>query len=230
MRLDKFLCECGILSRSEASKLIKKKHVTVNGDIITDCGYHIDDDAEVLLDDRKLTYSKHLYIILNKPAGYVTAREDKLDKTVMELINVNRKNLSPVGRLDKDTEGLLLITDNGKLNHNMLSPAKHVDKTYFVQCRNELSDNDIKRINTGLDIGDDKPTLPAVCKKTDDGILLTIHEGRYHQIKRMLKAVENEVVYLKRISFGPITLDTKLKCGEYRYLTKEETDLLKDYM
>ena len=230
MRLDKYICECTSYTRSQACSFIRKKLVTVDSATVTDPGFHVSDNNMVRLRDSLITYEKYIYLMLNKPSGYITATSDSSQKTVMDLIEEKRKDLFPVGRLDKDTEGLLLITDNGKLNHNMLSPKRHVDKTYYIECRSSLSDDDIKRLCNGLDIGDEKPTLEAHCVRTDNGILLTIHEGRYHQVKRMISALGNEVSYLKRISFGPLKLDASLDIGKCRRLTDEEIDLLKKYM
>ena len=230
MRLDKYICKCSSYTRSEASSLIKKKHISVDGIVITNPGFHINEDQQVKIDDTVLYYEEYIYIILNKPAGYITATNDNSSETVMDLIDEKRQNLSIVGRLDKDTEGLLLITNNGKLNHNMLSPSKHVDKTYYVICETDLSDDDINRLCNGIDIGDDKPTLKAKCSRYEKGILLTIHEGRYHQIKRMMEAIDNRVTYLKRLTFGPLKLDDNLEIGSSRRLTEEELKLLEEYM
>jgi 16S rRNA pseudouridine516 synthase len=204
--------------------------VSVDGIVVSDAGFHVNDGQEVKIDDTVLHYEEYIYIMLNKPAGYITATHDSNSKTVMDLIDEKRADLSIVGRLDKDTEGLLLITNNGKLNHNMLSPTKHVDKTYYVICDNDLSDDDINRLCHGIDIGDDTPTLEAKCRRYDQGILLTIHEGRYHQIKRMMEAVNNHVTYLKRLTFGPLCLDEDLASGSSRRLTDEEIELIKKYM
>lgn len=230
MRLDGYLCSCKGVTRSEAKKLIKEKRVKIGDTVVNDSSYHVKEDDIIKLDDEILTYEEYIYIILNKPAGYVTARNDERQSTVMELIDEDRKNLSPVGRLDIDTEGLLLITDNGKLNHNMLSPSKHVDKCYLVRCARDVSDEDMNALRNGIDIGDDKPTLPAKCERFGSDILLTIYEGRLHQVKRMLLATGNEVVYLKRLSFGPLKLDESLGPGESRRLTKEELGSIKDYL
>ncbi|MBR3635079.1 MAG: rRNA pseudouridine synthase [Lachnospiraceae bacterium] len=230
IRLDGYLCTCKGLTRSEAKKLIKEKRVSINDSIVSDPSCKVNDDDMVKLDGEILIFEEYVYIILNKPSGYVTARTDSKNPTVMDLIGEKRKDLSPVGRLDIDTEGILLITDNGKLNHNMLSPSKHVDKCYLVRCAHEVSDEDIDHLKNGVDIGDDKLTLPAKCERSDDNILLTIQEGRYHQVKRMLAATGNEVVYLKRLSFGPLSLDDSLNPGEYRKLNKEELESLKEYL
>ena len=168
--------------------------------------------------------------MLHKPAGVITATEDKAHETVMSLLGEDaRKDFFPVGRLDKDTEGLLLITNDGELSHALLSPRKHVPKTYFVEVPEKLDLGQIEALEQGLDIGDDKKTLPAKIEILDDThIHLTICEGRYHQVKRMLKAVGSEVLYLKRVSFGTLTLDDTLEKGSYRPLTEEEITALRN--
>jgi 16S rRNA pseudouridine516 synthase len=167
--------------------------------------------------------------MLNKPAGVITATVDPVDKTVMELVDiVNKKDFFPVGRLDKDTVGLLIITNDGELAHKLLSPKYHVDKTYLVEAESELTDEDISKLENGVDIGDDKVTMPASVQRIESKkIRLTIREGRYHQVKRMLEAVGNKVICLKRLSFGAVWLDDKLEEGEFRELTSEETESLK---
>lgn len=166
--------------------------------------------------------------MLHKPAGVITATEDTNQKTVLDLLTgINTKKLFPVGRLDKDTEGLLLITDDGELAHKLLSPKKHVGKTYFVQTKYPVSDDAALLLREGVDIGDDTPTLPAMVEKAGDTeLLLTIKEGRYHQIKRMLLAVDNEVVYLKRITMGPLQLPDDLEKGDFRPLSVSEVNAL----
>ena len=171
----------------------------------------------------------HHYYMLNKPQGVVSATMDNHDKTVLDLLkDAPGKDLFPVGRLDKDTEGLLLITNDGELSHNLLSPKKHVDKTYLVETRELVTSEMVQRLEQGVDIGEEKLTLPAKVKILEDKkIELTITEGKFHQVKRMLKAVENEVVYLKRLTMGSLVLDEKLALGEYRCLTEEEVSKLK---
>ena len=231
MRLDRYVSRSALISRSEAVDHIRRKHVRVDGIVINDPGYHLDETCEVSLNDNILVYEEYVYILLNKPAGVVTSTSDKLNKTVMDIIGSERKGMSPVGRLDKDTEGLLLITDNGRLAHNMLSPSKHVDKSYFVIPDHELCESDIVILREGVDIGDDSKTLPAKAENFNEGIILTIHEGRYHQIKRMLETVDNRVVYLKRLSFGPLTLDETIsEPGQYRRLTAKEIQALSAWM
>ncbi len=225
IRLDKFLCEAGAGSRSEVKLLIKKGRVTINGAVAKAPETKVDEkNDQVALDAQPLSYEKFVYYMLHKPAGVVTATRDNHEKTVMELLkDAPGKDLFPAGRLDKDTEGLLLITNDGALSHRLLSPAKHVDKTYLVRTKAPVTDEMRRRLEEGVDIGDEKPTLPAKTELTEDGgLLLTVTEGRFHQVKRMLSAVGNEVVYLKRLSMGPLVLDGALSKGEYRVLTQEE--------
>lgn len=225
MRLDKFLVKCNIGSRTEVKAFIKKGFIRIGNEIAKKPETDIDENKdEIFFKGAKLIFKEFVYIILNKPADVVTATTDNHDKTVMDLINpFPAKDLSPVGRLDKDTTGLLLITNNGELAHNLLSPKKHVDKTYLVKPDHELSDDDLKKLREGVDIGDDKPTMPAKLSLNDDGtLLLTIHEGRFHQVKRMLEAVGNKVIELKRVSFGGLTLPDDLKEGDWRELTEDE--------
>lgn len=225
IRLDKFLCEAGAGSRSEVKLLIKKGRVTINGAVAKAPETKVDEkNDQVALDAQPLSYEKFVYYMLHKPAGVVTATRDNHEKTVMELLkDAPGKDLFPAGRLDKDTEGLLLITNDGALSHRLLSPAKHVDKTYLVRTKAPVTDEMRRRLEEGVDIGDEKPTLPAKTELTEGGgLLLTVTEGRFHQVKRMLSAVGNEVVYLKRFSMGPLVLDGALSKGEYRALTPEE--------
>lgn len=224
-RLDKFLCDMELGTRSEVKSLIKKGHVMVNDSICKVPEYKINPHFDRVVCQGKLCeYETFYYYMLHKPAGFITATTDDTVPTVMQLLgDSNRKDLFPVGRLDKDTEGLLLITNNGGLAHKLLSPKKHVPKTYLVQIPETLSESQIEALEQGIDIGDDKLTLPAVVSVIDDThIHLTITEGRYHQVKRMLLAVDSEVLYLKRISFGSLTLDRALPKGAYRALTEEE--------
>ena len=233
MRLDHYLSSAGLGSRSDVKKLILKGRILVDGNPCKDPGFKLDENSShVSLDNQELTYEKHVYFMLNKPQDVISAsRQDlrnKAEKCVVDLITEEKhRELFPVGRLDKDTEGLLLITDDGVLAHNLLSPKKHVDKTYFAELGSAISGKDIHRIEAGIDIGDVSPTLP--CRIQPIGktsVYITIHEGRFHQIKRMFEAVGNKVVFLKRISMGPLLLDPGLKPGEYRRLTDEEIQLL----
>lgn len=238
MRLDRFLVENNICSRSEAKKYIKMGRVSSAGVVLRDSSVHIDEyNDEIALDGNVIRYVKNHYYMLNKPAGCVSATKDGLSATVIDMLaDVNTNGLFPVGRLDKDTEGLLIITDDGKLAHELLSPKKHVDKTYFVIADRILSREQMESIRNGIDIGDDKLTLPA--QITDElqekyavsegyGYLLKIHEGRFHQVKRMFEKCGSNVVYLKRVSMGNLELDDTLEPGQYRELTMSEVDMLK---
>ena len=231
VRLDKFLCDMELGTRSEVKAFLKKGFVTVDGIIEKSPDFKIDPDThEIAFQGKVLTYQEFYYYMLHKPAGVITATEDKVQKTVMSFLGEDaRKDLFPVGRLDKDTEGLLLLTNDGELSHAILSPRKHVPKTYFVEVPEKLDLGQIEALEQGVDIGDDKKTIPAKVEIIDDThIHLTISEGRYHQVKRMLKAVGSEVLYLKRISFGALTLDESLEKGSYRALTEEEITALRN--
>lgn len=230
IRLDKFLCEMEIGSRSQVKDIIKKGMVSVDGEIIKKSDFKFDETAaKVLVKDKEISYQKYYYYMLNKPAGVVSATMDHYDKTVLELLkNAPGKELFPMGRLDKDTEGLLLITNDGELSHNLLSPKKHVDKTYLVETAEVVTSEMIYNLENGVDIGEEKLTLPAKVRQLEDKkIELTITEGKFHQVKRMLKAVGNEVLYLKRLSIGSLILDETLDLGEYRMLTEDEITGLK---
>lgn len=229
MRLDKFLCDNNIGTRSQVKEYIKKGQVTVNGQTARKPETKVDETKDtVTFQGREVRYRKYVYYMLNKPEGVVSATNDNTAPTVVSLLTVpEQKDLFPVGRLDKDTTGLLLLTNDGALAHDLLSPKKHVDKTYLVKPEQPLSEEDIHHLESGLDIGDDKPTAPAKVVLTEDGdLLLTIHEGRFHQVKRMLQAIDNQVLTLERVSFGPLSLDPSVKRGEYRALTEEEIDAL----
>lgn len=234
MRLDKFLAEVNIGTRSQVKNIVRKGQVLVNGEIVKQPECKVNPDTDTIVYAGKVyKYEQYVYYMLHKPAGVVTATKDNISKTVMDLIDTEgRKNLFPVGRLDKDTEGLLLITDDGALAHELLSPVKHVDKMYLAHLEHPLTEEDKHKLETGVDIGDEKPTLPAHVQvvETECGchaIYITIREGRFHQIKRMLEAVDNKVVYLKRLSMGTLQLDKALAPGEYRRLTAEEVEQLK---
>ena len=232
IRLDKYLSDMGMGTRSRIKKEIRSGQVIVNGKPICRPELKINTDQdEVLFQGEPVTYEEYEYYMLNKPAGVISAASDRQETTVVDLIkDRKRDDLFPVGRLDKDTEGLLIITNNGELAHRLLSPKKHVDKVYFAKVKGIVTEDDIECFAQGLDIGDEKPTLPAelvICSSDEiSGILLTIREGRFHQVKRMFQAVGKEVVYLKRLRMGPVTLDDSLKPGEYRRLTEEEVDRL----
>lgn len=232
LRLDKYLAEMNLGTRSEVKKLITKGQIQVNGAIVKKPELKLDPTSDrVQYQGREITYVIYEYYMLNKPSGVISATEDKRDTTVIDLIESRqRKDLFPVGRLDKDTEGLLLITNDGALAHRLLSPKRHVDKTYYAKISGEVTKEDIETFEKGVCIGEEKLTLPAKLVILKSGaeseIELTIQEGRFHQVKRMFQAVGKEVVYLKRLSMGSLSLDPSLKPGEYRKLTKEEMEQL----
>lgn len=225
MRLDKFLCDNNIGTRSQVKESIKKGQVTVNGQTVKKPDSKVNEGTDTItFQGQEVHYRKYVYYMLNKPEGVVSATNDNTAPTVVSLLAVpEQKDLFPVGRLDKDTTGLLLLTNDGALAHDLLSPKKHVDKTYLVKPEKQLSEEDIHRLESGLDIGDDKPTAPAKAELTENGeLLLTIHEGRFHQVKRMLQALDNQVLALERVRFGPLSLDPSLPRGKYRALTEAE--------
>ncbi|MGL4533650.1 MAG: pseudouridine synthase [Fusobacteriaceae bacterium] len=224
MRLDKFLVECGVGSRRDVKELVSKKQIFLNGAPAKAVTLNVNpenDKIEYL--GSTLEYKEFRYYMLNKKAGYVTAVEDRRDPTVMDLLPawVNKKDLFPVGRLDKDTVGLLLFTNNGKLAHELVSPKKHVDKIYYVQLKEKISKEALNKLEEGVDIGG-YITKPAKAEKlSDKEIYLNIQEGKFHQVKKMMHSVENEVVYLKRIKFGNLNLGN-LELGEVVELNVED--------
>lgn len=225
MRLDKLLCECGKASRSEAGKLIRAGKVTVNGECIKKPEFKVDElKDKITLFDKVVDYKKFTYIMLNKPEGYVSATEDENEPCVLDLVSDEdrKKGLFPCGRLDKNTLGLVILTNDGEGAHRLLSPKHHVSKVYLFECESPLSTCDIERLEKGVDIGgyQTKPCEIEMISDTRGKITLT--EGKYHQIKRMLNAVDNQITYLERISFGGILLDQSLERGKWRYLTPDE--------
>lgn len=230
LRLDKLLCEMNIGTRSQVKTFLKQGLIKVNGETITKPEYKIDEEnARITYKGEELRYQKYAYYMLYKPAGVVSATKDNTCETVTELLkDTGRKDLFPVGRLDKDTEGLLLMTNDGELAHNLLSPKKHVSKVYYVELERDLSIEAAGRLEEGVDIGEEQLTLPAKVEMlTEKSIYLTITEGKFHQVKRMLKAVDNEVVYLKRMAMGSLVLDESLTKGAYRELTEDEINNLR---
>ena len=232
IRLDKYLADMGIGTRTEVKKLIRQGKVQVDDNIVKLPEQKIDTATQkVFCEGQEVGYEEYEYYMLNKPAGYVSATTDAKDKTVLDLItDKKRKDLFPVGRLDKDTEGLLLITNDGDLAHRLLAPKKHVDKLYYARVEGVVTEEDRQAFADGVDIGEDEVTRPAVLEilKADEisETHLTIQEGKFHQVKRMFEAVGKRVVYLKRISMGTLQLDENLKLGEYRPLTEEELEHL----
>lgn len=228
--MDKFLCELQIGTRSQVKTYIRQGLVTINGAPAKAPEQKIDETKDrVCFKGETLRFQKFVYYMLNKPAGVVSATEDAVSETVLSLLRPEdrRDGLFPAGRLDKDTEGFLLITNDGALAHRLLSPRRHVDKTYRVSLKKPLSEEDIHCLERGVDIGGEKPTLPAAVAVEDAlTILLTIREGKFHQVKRMLQAVGNRVTALQRISFGGLRLDERLAPGAYRELTTQEVTIL----
>jgi len=234
LRLDKYLADMGIGTRSELKVWIRNGRIKINGVICNKPETKVSLDSDVICyDEVKINYVDYVYYMLHKPTGVVSATMDNVNKTVLDLIEDKQgKDLFPVGRLDKDTEGLLLITNDGDLAHQLLSPKKHVDKVYYAKVTGKVTEEDQIAFATGIDIGEDDLTLPAklTILKTDEEeseIELTIQEGKFHQVKRMFEAVEKEVIYLKRMSMGSLVLDPSLELGEYRDLTEDEVADLK---
>lgn len=237
MRLDKFLANSGIGTRKEVKELLKKRLIKVNDEIVKDGKIHVDENEDtVKYKDEIISYKKFVYIMLNKPNGVISATEDKVHKTVIDLLGDEYRTFEifPVGRLDIDTEGLLLLTNDGVLSHNLLSPNKHVDKKYYVELEKLLTKMDIDKLEKGVELKD-FTTKDAKVEIIENGeesdkirVYITISEGKFHQVKRMFKAVGNEVKYLKRVKMGTLSLDENLKLGEYRELTEDELTKLKE--
>ncbi len=225
MRLDKLLTETGFGTRTEVKNLLKSRKVKVNDKIEISPKVKINvEKDQVFVLDQKVEYKEYRYYLMYKPAGYITATEDRYNKTVMELLPewTIKKNLVPVGRLDKDTEGLLLFTNDGQNNHNLLSPKNHVEKKYYCKLAKEIKEEDIKKLEKGVYILDDYLTKESKVEKiSDKEIYLTIVEGKFHQVKEMLKAVGNEVIYLRRDTFGKLSID-KLELGQVIEINLEE--------
>lgn len=228
VRLDKFLSHMGYGTRNEVKNIIKNGWVTIEGKTIKKADFQVKEDQTVYVDDVPVSYVRYEYYILNKPAGYVSATEDTLHPTVMELIPSIRNDLYPVGRLDLDTEGLLLVCNDGQLTHELLSPKKHVLKKYYVEFEGTLPENAIDVFAQPMDL-DDFVTKPAKLEVLDQNkAYLTISEGKFHQVKRMFQNVGCEVTYLQRVYFGPLELKD-LEIGQARALTSKEIELLKTH-
>lgn len=232
IRLDKLLKDCGLGSRKEVKEYIRKGLVSINDKIIKNDDYKVDEQNDIIkFNDQLITYEKYVYIMLNKPAGVVSATFDNKDKTVLDLIDeYYYKDLFPFGRLDKDTEGLLIMSNDGKLAHDLLSPKKHVEKKYYVEVDGVVIDEDIEIFKKGVIIDNElcKPALLEIIESNKKSkCYITITEGKYHQVKRMFESVNKKVLYLKRVTFGNIHLDENLQLGQYRKLTIEEIELLK---
>lgn len=234
IRLDKFLAEAKVGSRSEVKGYIKKGRIRINDETAKKAEVKIDTEKDIVFFDGERVWKKgFVYYMLNKPKGVVSATTDSLNETVVSLIQEKYQDeLFPVGRLDKDTEGLLLLTNDGVLAHNLLSPKKHIDKKYYALIKGFVTEDDVKAFEEGLEIGEKKPTMPAQLKILKSSeiseIEVIIQEGKFHQVKRMFQAVSKEVIYLKRVSMGKLELDKRLQPGEYRHLTEDEIILLKE--
>ena len=227
MRLDKFLSTMGCCSRADAKRIVRRGGVTVNGMPAKGADAAIDPEVDrIVFEGRHVPYRKYVYIMMNKPEGVVSATEDGRDRTVLDLLppDVRRAGMFPCGRLDKNTLGLMLLTDNGELGHRLLAPKSHVTKVYRFQSKFPVSEQDATRVENGLVLEDGYVTLPAkiVLDAEGDRGYITLTEGKYHQIKRMLESIDNRITYLERVRFGPLTLDPALARGEWRYLTDDE--------
>ena len=231
-RLDKIVASTGKWSRREVKELVRRGQILADGAAVRSADEKFDPEAVTLtVEGEPLLYRRYTWVMLNKPAGYLSATEDGRGPTVLDLLpeELRRQGLFPVGRLDRDTEGLLIMTNDGGLAHDLLSPKKHVKKVYYVETARPLSEEGRKALEKGVDIGEEKPSLPAKAERiSDTSIYLTITEGKYHQVKRMLRAVENEVAYLKRTAMGGLFLDENLSCGSYRELTEEEVRKMRE--
>ncbi len=235
MRIDKMLANLGYGSRKEVKKLLKDGAVTVNEKVIKDAKEQVNPNSDtVTLYGEVIEYKEFIYLMMNKPPGVISATEDGHEKTVLDLLEPEDAVFAPfpVGRLDKDTEGLLLLTNDGQLAHRLLSPKKHVPKTYFAVINQEVAEEDVSAFKKGVTLDDGYFTKPGELTILKSGIHsdveLTITEGKFHQVKRMFEAVGKRVIYLQRISMGPLQLDEDLELGEYRELTEDEIKQLKE--
>lgn len=232
-RLDKILAHLGYGSRREIRELCKKGLVYIDGEPVRDSSLHVvPEEREIKVGDEVVFYREFVYLMLNKPQGVISATEDSRHETVIDLLDKKYKSFGvfPVGRLDIDTEGLLVLTNDGQLAHSILSPKKHVPKTYYAEVLGLVTEEDVKAFEMGVALDDGYKTLPADLKIVESGrtslIELTIYEGKYHQVKRMFEAVDKKVVYLRRVKMGALELDEALELGEYREMADEEIELL----
>ncbi|MBQ6624551.1 MAG: 16S rRNA pseudouridine(516) synthase [Clostridia bacterium] len=228
-RIDKIISENLCISRKDAKQLISNSRVRVDGQICKKNDVKVDESSIIEVDNKKVNCMKNIYIMLNKPKGIVSAREDSRDITVVDILpdEYKRKNIFPAGRLDKDTVGFVLMTDDGDFAHKILSPKNHIEKTYVAEIEKNLSDEDIEKFKNGITLGDGTVCLSAKVRMTDEKYAeIKIVEGRYHQVKRMFASLGNKVVSLKRTSMGKLKLDENLAEGECRLLSKEELDLI----
>ncbi|MDD5793520.1 MAG: pseudouridine synthase [Clostridiales bacterium] len=237
-RLDKIIANLGYGTRKEVKQMARKGMIEVDGEIVKDSSLNIDPEKSVIkINGEEIFYRKYIYLLMNKPAGVISATYDNRDETVIDLLEPDHQVFEPfpVGRLDKDTVGLLFLTNDGELNHRLISPKHHVDKVYFAKIDKEVNEDDIEKFKNGITLDDGykcKEAKLEILNILDDGtseVNITIQEGKFHQVKRMFEAVGKSVIYLQRISFGGIELDLDLEEGEYRELTDSEIALLKSY-
>jgi len=234
-RIDKILSNLGHGTRKEVKAILKKGKVEVDGVIISDNAMKIDPDKAIIkVSGEEINYRKYIYLIMNKPAGVVSATVDKHDETVIDLIDEEYRAFDPfpIGRLDRDTVGLILITNDGELNHKLIAPKNHVDKVYYAEINKSVDQSDVDTFKKGVVIDDGYKCMPAqleILNADENGaeIMVTIQEGKFHQVKRMFESVEKKVVFLRRVSFGPLKLDENLLEGQCRELSEEEITLLK---
>ncbi len=227
-RLDKILANMGIGTRKEVKKLTRSGAVKVNGEVVKNSDIKIDENNdEITVFDSPVVYKKYVYLMLNKPDGYVSATYDNMYPTVIDLVPPEYENyeLFPVGRLDIDTEGLLLLTNDGQLAHKLLSPKNHIPKLYYAETRRPVTEDDVRLLEQPMDLGD-FITMPASVQICQKGAYITINEGKFHQVKRMFEKTDNEVLYLKRLKMGDLCLDEALQTGQVRELTEDEMLLL----
>ncbi len=234
MRIDRYLANSGVGTRTEVKELLKKGKVTVNDKIIKDASFHVNEETDVIkFNSNEISYKEYVYIMLNKPDGVISATEDPRHGTVIDLLDeeIKRFNPFPVGRLDKDTEGLLILTNDGILAHDLLSPKKHVNKRYYVELKRKLTPNAKSKLENGIELAEDFITKDAKIEMAFEDAkqcFITITEGKYHQVKRMFVAVNNKVLYLKIVQMGSLKLDDSLELGQYRELTTNELEMLKN--
>lgn len=235
-RLDKILANLGHGTRKEVKALVKKGEVLIDGEKVKDSAVKVDPINSVIeVSGEKLNYRKYIYLLMNKPNGVISATVDNKEETVIDLLDPEYQAFSPfpIGRLDKDTVGLLLITNDGELNHKLIAPKNHVDKVYYAEINKLVTEKDIAAFKKGVTLDDGYVCMPGnleIISADENGseVKVTIQEGKYHQVKRMFESLDKSVVYLRRISFGPLALDETLEEGEYRELTEEEIEMLKN--
>lgn len=236
-RLDKIISNLGYGSRKDVKSFVKKGLIEVDGIIVKDNGMLVDPEKSIIkVNGSEVLYRKYIYLMMNKPDGVISATHDNRDETVIDLLELDHQVFDPfpVGRLDKDTVGLLLLTNDGELNHRLISPKYHVDKVYYAKINKKVDQSDVDAFKKGIRLDDGYKCLEAkleIVSSSNEGseVRVTIQEGKYHQVKRMFEAVDKKVIYLKREEFGGLLLDTELEEGEYRELTEDELALLRSY-